>query len=218
MSHSYYSRLFEDRDHTEWHGGHDEYGFWCFRVEHPAWLVEFERLQSELQAELLDGYQRFPHITLATVGLMDEQRWTIVDQQIAQINASNVCPVNAGFGCLDSFDHSPMISVLDNEGGLEAIRRVLHAVSRGDDPDAFTPHLTLGYYSRVVLIDSVLRPLQARCVEGCTLKQLLFCTFDTRSIKGPISVKRTVKLASEAADASRWPQSNASRGSLPKEA
>jgi 2'-5' RNA ligase len=188
------SRIFEDRDHADWHGGIEEYGFWCVRIQDDVWLRGIRAIQGALGKDLLAGYSRFPHVTIHALGLMDERRWGLFQQQLAALTNAVLDPLVVSCSQLSSYDHCPILRVSCGGESMVRIRHLLHAVTRGDDMDAFDPHVTLGYYANVLDIAAVLRPLSLDPFPDHYVEEILFCTYRTNSIKGPLRVLDAVSL------------------------
>lgn len=186
-----------DIDHVEWHGGIRLYGFWCLKIEDDAWVERLNSLTSVIQARLQTGYQRFHHVTIATVGLMNAENWQIVDQQISLLQNRNCEPIDVCWKEISSYVHSPIVSVFSLNSRLLKIRALLHLISTGDDSSLFEPHITLGYYATVGIIDNINMIEEASdlvALKNLKIGNIQFCTYKTNTIKGPISVKHIIDL------------------------
>jgi len=187
----------EDRDYVEWHGGIKEYGFWCFKITNQSWLEQIEGLQKALAKDLLDEYLRFPHITVATVGLMNASRWALLEKQVAKLTANHPKAVSVFWKEASSYKQVPMVRVASDSSQLDEIRKLLHAVTRGDDQEVYDPHITLGYYASQVELDSIYAGVEEHLLFNETehlFTALHFCTYDSSSIKGSISIRKTFSL------------------------
>lgn len=203
--------VFDDRDHVEWHDGVEKYGFWCFSVSDSKWLDNIKDLQSVLSPVLQRDYLRFPHVTVATLGLMTEANWCLFEQQLEALNILSMSPVVLDWQAFSSYIHVPIIRLayqgLVQQGrGLQEhqiiqIRKQLHSISTGDDQSDYDPHITLGYYSQCLEIDTVLQRVaqhssntDIECPKSHHFNELLFCTYQTSNIKGAIEIYHRVPL------------------------
>ncbi|GLS90201.1 hypothetical protein GCM10007916_12680 [Psychromonas marina] len=187
-----------DIDFVDWHGGIQLYGFWCIKIEDDAWVDRLNRVRSIFHPYLQTGYQRFHHVTIATVGLMDAERWQVVERQVKLLRRLNCEKFNVCWEGLSSYVHSPIVSVISPDNGLSKLRDSLHLISTGDDSSVFDAHITLGYYATALSLEKV--PMGGEDVDLATLEHLKvdniqFCTYQTNTIKGPISVKYIIDLA-----------------------
>lgn len=186
-----------DIDYVEWHGGIPLYGFWCIKIEDATWLDRLHRVESAFHPYLQTGYQRFHHVTIATVGLMDVERWQVVERQVRLLRSLNGDRFELCWKNISSYAHSPMINVVSPDNALQKVRESLHSISLGDDSSVFEPHITLGYYARVLTIKDVhllgLTP-DLVALDPLKIESIQFCTYQTKSIKGPISVKYIIDL------------------------
>lgn len=189
--------ILPDRNFTEWHKGIRLYGFWCIEVNDDQWLECLSGVRTKFCPQLMADYQRFPHITIATVGLMNDDNWQIVKQQVDLLQSLKLSSVEVSWMEVSSYDHSPMVRVNDFNNDLCILRKSLHSISKGDDSSVFDPHITLGYYSKLVHLENI-QDMGKNCgisyLKHLTVNSIKFCTYETHSIKGPISVSKTVEL------------------------
>ena len=186
-----------DRDYQEWHGGIAHYGFWCIQIEDASWIDRLNCVKSSFNPYLQDGYQRFPHVTIATVGLMSDENWHVVDRQVKLLRMLKFTKIDLSWGTVSSYVHSPIVRVSSSKNYLSKVRESLHTISIGDDSSDFDPHITFGYYSSITSIDST-----EMTGKGCgilefdsvEIGEIKFCTYETHSIKGSISVQCRIDL------------------------
>lgn len=186
-----------DIDYVEWHGGVSLYGFWCIKIEDDAWIEHLNRVKAAFNPYLQTNYQRFYHITLATVGLMNSESWKVVDRQVRLLRSLNGKKIDLCWENISSYAHCPIVSVLSPDNSLSKVRASLHLISIGDDSSVFEPHITLGYYAKVASIENVqMVGLESNLIalEHLKIGSIQFCTYQTESIKGPISVKYSIDL------------------------
>lgn len=189
-----------DIDYVEWHGGVPLYGFWCIKIEDSAWIDRLNRLKSAYSPYLQADYQRCHHVTIATVGLMSEESWQVVDRQIKLLRSLNFDSIDLCWGNISSFIHSPIISVFSLDNSLSKMRESLHLISMGDDSNVFEPHITLGYYSKILSFDNthiVWEEHDLMALDHLKVESIQFCTYATDTIKGPISVKYIIDLVAK---------------------
>ncbi|HHS92165.1 MAG TPA: hypothetical protein ENK82_02345 [Campylobacterales bacterium] len=191
------AEVFEDRDHVAWHQGIKTYGFWCFKINNPSWLEKIKALQHALAPQLMDDYMRFPHITVATVGLMHRENGKLAKQQVSRLLEDTPKVVSLSWQEASSYKHVPIIRLKTNSLTLEEIRKRLHGITRGDDTSLYDPHITLGYYAFPVELSSVYKNLERELLENSSehfFNELHFCTYETSSIKGSLKIRNTIKL------------------------
>lgn len=186
-----------DRDYTEWHGGIPCYGFWCVQIEDRAWLDRLDGVCLAFEPDLQTGYQRFTHITIATVGLMHDENRQLVERQIAHLHRLALSPIELHWESIGSYTHSPIVRVSSTQQPLLKIRQALHTISVGDDSADYDPHITLGCYDKVTSVSQsqlTERAFVADTLQPLEISKLLFCTYQTQSIKGPITVEFEIDL------------------------
>jgi 2'-5' RNA ligase len=179
-----------ERNYVEWHGGITQYGFWCVEIEADNWLQRLKSTTTAFSGYLQAGYQRFPHITIATVGLMDEVNWDIVEQQCALLQALNLPKITLCWQGVASYQHCPIISVTSENNSLLSLRDSLLSVSSVDNTANFDAHITLGYYAKNRLIEDIEQyENEALQIPASPLliHNIKFCTYQTDTIKGPIN-------------------------------
>ncbi|MDR0477207.1 MAG: hypothetical protein LBH14_04640, partial [Desulfobulbaceae bacterium] len=62
----------ELRDFSEWHQGIRHYGFWCLLIDDPPWQRVIASAQAQMAPFLHPGYERQPHVTLFSCGLLTD--------------------------------------------------------------------------------------------------------------------------------------------------
>ncbi|MBM7123955.1 2'-5' RNA ligase family protein [Dyella flava] len=185
----------ELRDYPEWHRGRTRYGVWMIPVDDPALLDYIASVQDRLADMLYPMSQRQAHLTVFVCGfecpecVMDDD---FSQQQLqAQINALHLA---RGTSCElplaspDSFASAAFIPVGDPQGRLATWREMLARESREVRQAAYTPHITLGLYRRVVPAEIVrqrLNEIEAPAVS-LRVESLHYTTFDVRQQFGPL--------------------------------
>lgn len=188
-----------DRDYREWHGGITLYGLWCIQIEDDAWIDRLSCVRSSFNPYLQDEYQRFPHVTVATVGLMSDENWHVVDCQMKLLQRLRFTKIDLSLDSVSSYVHSPIVRVSSSKNYLSRIRENLHLISIGDDSGDFDPHITLGYYSSITSIDNT-HIMAKECdileLNSVEIGEIYFCTYETKSIKGSLSIQSKIELGS----------------------
>ncbi|PKF61560.1 hypothetical protein CW745_09515 [Psychromonas sp. psych-6C06] len=192
------TKVLADIDHVEWHRGVKDYGFWCIKIEDGAWLERLNKLESAFRPHLQANYQRFFHVTIATVGLMDSDKWKTVERQMRLLHRANDNNIELCWRGVASYAHCPIVSVYSAKNGVSKIRKLLHSISQGDDSHVFEPHITLGYYAKEVTIDNletVAGKSNALPLDSLIIKKIQFCTYETHNIKGPITSQFNIAIS-----------------------
>ena len=194
------TEVLADIDYVEWHGGVRLYGFWCIQIEEDAWVDRLNSVKSAFHPYLQTDYQRFYHVTIATVGFMNAESWKVVERQVRLLSSLNGEKIDLCWENISSYAHCPVVSVSSLDNSLSKVRESLHSISIGDDSSVFEPHITLGYYSKVLTIENIhmvgLEPDLA-ALDHLNVGSLQFCTYETDSIKGPISIKHIIELVAK---------------------
>jgi 2'-5' RNA ligase len=186
-----------ERNYVEWHDGISQYGFWCIEIEEDNWLQHLKSITDAFSGDLQADYQRFPHITIATVGLMDDANWDIVQRQHALLQALNLPKIMLCWQGVASYQHCPIIKVTSENKSLLALRDSLLSISSVDNTPIFDAHITLGYYAKSRLIENIEQygnEDQYIPVSPLLIHNVKFCTYQTDTIKGPINVNKVIEL------------------------
>ncbi|CAH0990373.1 hypothetical protein SIN8267_00465 [Sinobacterium norvegicum] len=190
----------QDRNFVEWHGGIKHYGFWAIIIQNRPWENLFNAASDHIQGLTLKGYRRQPHITISSSGLLDPKHFSKeqFEQQYEALIQADIAAFTLTANSLNSFAGSPYISIDDQQGGLSAIRRVLHSIIEEDSPATeYTPHITLGLYDEAFncpLVVECLERFEPRSVADLYVDKIAFCSYETDSIQGPLVVIDSVRL------------------------
>jgi 2'-5' RNA ligase len=187
----------EDRDFREWHQGIAEYGVWVILIENPAWELACDNAARRLAPFLHKHYLRQPHITIAPCGLMHPDHFSETDlqRQMHALNSTQPCSLRISATKLNSFASAPFIQVDDASNHLASMRRTL--LPDEDGSEQFTPHVTIGLYRDCFptkLLAQELWQLGIPVLPTIEVRELLFCTYQTHDIKGPLSIQRRFPL------------------------
>ena len=188
-----------DRDFVKWHGGIAHYGFWAIVVDDPNWLKFFDAACSQVRHFIHPGYQRLPHITIIACGLFAETHFSPqhLAGQLTALNEAMFPPFSLKAGSLNSFTSAPYITVEESTGTLNQIRRLLSSISEEDKPDQYQPHITLGLYRDAfdtLQVAKCLRGFQYTPIKPMLVTELVFCSYETKNVQGPVNVLERVKL------------------------
>lgn len=185
----------EDRDFHEWHQGVTHYGLWAFIIKDEEWTNCLSNLQKKLSMYLHDEYQRQPHITVFTCGLLPDGIQTKeIDRQAQEINKLAIKPFLMEFESFHSFLNCPALRVRFPDNSLTRIRTSLNNILKEDRVAPVEPHATIGLYNGIYSIPEIFARAQDTPV---TLKPLLineisYCVYETKSIKGPLQIINSV--------------------------
>lgn len=175
----------QDRDFTDWHGGIPHALAWVLDVddEHARQLVAAGR--QRLGSLLLPRYERQPHVTVAFVGLADDDGWRRVDADIDALRGLCTGPVTTTATGWDTFPMVPHL-VLAGDWLVRANDLLTRDAPPGHAMD-YRPHLTLGHYAGVGPQSQPLARLNGLATEGSwTAGELCLVRFATADIAGPL--------------------------------
>lgn len=186
----------EDRDFREWHQGIAEYGVWVIMIENPLWKLACDNAARRLAPFLHKHYLRQPHITIAPCGLMHPDHFSETDlqRQMHVLRSVQPCRFSLSATRLNSFASAPFIQVEGQSDHLAGIRSML--LPEGE-AEHFTPHVTIGLYRDrfpTKLLAQELWQLGIPALPAIEVRELLFCTYQTHDIKGPLSIQRRFPL------------------------
>lgn len=183
-----------DRDFREWHQGREYYAIWAIEINAPSWQACLKKARQHMQDYLLPGTPRCAHITLFTLGFVDDLHYQRnIQRQIQAINEAELQPFELELGAINSFSSAPYFNVLDPEAGLEKIRTRL-ATSQYEDRFApYTPHLTIGLYNNEYPcreIRSVMSALDPLPTETIRVNKISLMHYATSSIMSPLMTQQ----------------------------
>lgn len=189
----------ELRDFYEWHKGVEYFGFWAIEVSGSDCLKKIRLHRDYLSERLHSGYLRQPHITLALEGLLKDSPSLkpSIRKSIRQLEASKLSAFPLQLASCNSFATCPYLEVTDPKGYLNTIRSCLNSDEHEQNPKAYTPHVTLGFYNEAhdtSRIAEELSGIQSQDIEF-TVDEIVFAQYRTREIQGPYQVLHRIKLA-----------------------
>jgi hypothetical protein len=191
------------RDYVEWHRGRTTYGLWLVELGTEEISQKVEAAQEHLSDFLLKPYHRQPHVSIFICGFLADALSFDDDYSTEQLHVhaewlhnADIKPFVIEVGRLNSFASAPFLEVHDLDHGIERVRSVLSATTKEIGSSSFTPHVTVGLYSRAfqsrVVVEkiSTFQSLPIRL----TIEQLTFATYDAREIAGALTRKHSVTL------------------------
>jgi 2'-5' RNA ligase len=195
------------RDFTEWHRGRPHYGLWALMLDRDEISGAVTAAQRHLGDQLLPGYRRQPHITVALGGFpcatarhADDYPQASFTAALAALRTAAPQPFTLEIGGLASFTSAPFLAVDDVDGGIAALRRALltsdPAEERGRAGE-YVPHLTVGLYAGEYDCATVADRLAAfpapqLRVDVC---RLAFVRYDSADVGGPLTTAAEYVLA-----------------------
>lgn len=192
------------RDYSDWHQGRGRYAVWILDTPCEPVNTRFCTAKAHLSDFLFKPYLRSPHISVFICGfpcntrkLGDDYPAAYMKGHIKDLRQARLKPFEIEIGGINSFTSAPYLSVSDVESGIAAVRDLLS--SRGDEIRfaPYTPHLTLGLYSRAFHTRQVTarmsafadtRPIRWR------IRHLRLATYSAVEIAGPLRTEQTVHL------------------------
>lgn len=185
----------QDRDFRDWRGDHEHALAWVMRVEQPDAAEQLERARTHLDGLLLPRYQRQPHVTVGFAGLLGEGGYTAAHlaADVERLRSLVDGPLRLRATGWGSF---PMVPFLGVEcAWLHRANGVLTAGLAAEHRTQYRPHLTVGHFSVVVPIVSVLERLAPLPVSGhWQATALSLVRFDAADIAGPLTVEGELDL------------------------
>lgn len=187
------------RDFPEWHKGIKHYGFWAIEVSSNACREEIDKHKAYFADKLHPGYSRQPHITLVASGLLSDTHFnqTLIIKQVKQLTENAIKVFSLQLSHCNSFSVCPYLSVFDSQGKLNAIREYLTKTAEKNNPDDYTPHVTLGFYDKAYATTDIVKKItdfDSKDIEF-TVKEIVFAQYETKDVQGPYQVLHRIKLA-----------------------
>lgn len=187
-----------DRNFAEWHQGRPRYAFWAITLDKPTVRQRVHDLQTQLSYWLLPDYERQPHVTLQVCGFpnhiaksdddYDMRHFTL---QILRLRQRAPKPFDIEIGGLSSFSSAPFLHVGDAQQYIAAFNESLSTTPARDKVENFIPHLTIGLYRCAwpkALVGQALDACECDEPLVCRITRLSLMTYETHTIKGPLSV------------------------------
>jgi len=146
---------------------------------------------------LLPRYERQPHVTVAFVGLADEDAWRRVDSDVAVLRELCTGPVTMRATCWGTFPMVPHLVL-----ACEWLVRANHALTDDAPPEHamdYVSHLTIGHYAGVwPQSEPLARLCDLGTVGAWTCGELHLVRFATADIAGPLEVVGRLDLTTGA--------------------
>lgn len=188
-----------DKNFIEWHQNIPYYGFWAFKINDKSWLNKTLEYQKILSPYLIENYQRQIHITLFTCGLTqfskDDQ--LKLDEQLSHIKSLNLEAFSLSIKEFSSYAGSPILLPNIQTEVINQLRQTLTTFHHEDRTQEFQAHITLGLYNQTVSFHQIfqlVKGISLKKINPIVVDEVHYCLYDTRSIKGPIQFKASVKL------------------------
>lgn len=198
----------ERRDFVEWHLGRAPYVFWALDVDTPAVAERVASHARRLAPWLLGSYLRQPHITLDICGfpsprpaLADEFGSDLLASQLAALRVARPQAFAIELGRPASFRSAPYLSVADQQGGIDGLRRCLAVDGQHRLFGDYVPHVTIGLFAKTMPFAEVMACLDgARSSEVLTVKvdRLSLMSYAPAEIGGRLECLADYRLASGA--------------------
>jgi len=187
------------RDFPEWHKGIKHYGFWAIEVSSKACHDEIDKHKAYFADKLHPGYSRQPHVTLAASGLLSDTHCNqaLIIKQVKQLNENAIKAFSLKLSHCNSFSVCPYLSVLDPQNNLNAIRECLSKTAEKNNPENYTPHVTLGFYDKAYATTDIVNKMSnfdSKDIEFM-VKEIVFAQYETKDVQGPYQVLHRIKLA-----------------------
>lgn len=187
----------ENRDYGFWHRGRKRFAAWGIDIRNPAVEFRFDKARACMAEFLFEPYLRQPHITLLVCGFLRKTEEFIDDygseklrSHIQDLHQAQIKPFEINIGGLNSFAAAPFLEVIDIEGGLERIRKILGASDYETGPREYVPHLTTGLYAGAFHTKQVAEKISElrRCpLIPHTVDRIKLLTYSAFELAGPLS-------------------------------
>ena len=188
----------ELRDFPEWHKGTKYFGFWAIEVSTPACQDKIRMYQEHLSNKLHTHYLRQSHITLLASGLLSNNNFhqDLINKQIEQIKKSNIKSFPLQLSSCNSFYTCPYLQICDPLSKLNSIRECLNNTSEENNPNKYTPHVTLGFYNKAYKTADIVKEINNLCSHDIefVVNEIVFARYETKDIQGPYQVMHRIKL------------------------
>jgi len=190
-------------DHPDWHHGRQDYSVWLIELGGAKASQKIAAAREHLSPFLITPYQRQPHITIFVCGFLADAPWYDDDYSPEQLERhahllkeSAVRPFIVEIGGLNSFASAPFLEVADQEGGLGRVRELLSAAGKEIGRSTYTPHITVGLYSRAFPSSMVIERISSFPKDPCrlTVDRITFATYQARETAGALTYRYAVAL------------------------
>lgn len=194
------------RDPVEWRRGRTTYGLWLVALGTEEISKKVETAREHLSDFLLMPYHRQPHVSIFICGFPAEAATFDDDYSTEQFHGHTellykaaIKPFVIEVGGLNSFASAPFLEVRDLDNGIGRVRAVLSTTTQEIGRTSFTPHVTVGLYSRAFqsrIVAERISTFQGKPIS-LFVERLTFATYEAREIAGTLTGKHTVILQSE---------------------
>jgi 2'-5' RNA ligase len=190
-------------DHPDWHHGRQDYSVWLIELDGMEVSQKIAAAREHLSPFLIMPYRRQPHITIFVCGFLADAPQYDDDYTAGQferhthlLKDTAVRPFIVEIGGLNSFASAPFLEVVDQEGGLGRVRALLSATGKEIGRSAYTPHITVGLYSRAFPGSMVSERIFSFPKDPCrlTVDRITFATYQARETAGALTYKYAVAL------------------------
>ena len=195
-----------DQDHPEWHRGRKVYAVWLIDAGQEEICKQVAVAQEHLSGFLVKPYRRQPHVTLFVCGFLADTRRFDDDysacqfrEQTQSLRDANVPPFFIEIGGLNSFSSAPFLEVNDLEGGINRVRTALSAITEEIGRTSFTPHVTVGLYSKAFSSEVVARKIATfpNKPVTCKVERITFAAYEAQESAGALTYGSEVALLAE---------------------
>jgi len=188
----------ELRDFHEWHKGIEHFGFWAIEVTGSDCLEKIRSHQEYLSDRLHPGYLRQPHITLALAGLLKDAPSLApsIIKNIEQLEAANLRAFPLQLARCNSFATCPYLEIADPNGYLNSVRSCLASAEHKQNPNTYTPHVTLGFYNQAHPTSRIVEELSGILLPDIEfmVDEIVFAQYKTKDVQGLYEVLHRIKL------------------------
>jgi len=190
-------------DHPDWHHGRQDYSVWLIEIDGMGASQKVAAAREHLSPFLITPYRRQPHITLFVCGFLADAPRYDDDYSAGQferhahlLKESDARPFTVEIGGLNSFASAPYLEVADQEGGLGRVRALLLSTGKEIGRSVYTPHITVGLYSKTFPGSMVIERLSSFPKYPCrlTVDRITFATYQAREMTGALTYKYAVAL------------------------
>ena len=186
------------RDFHEWHLGRPRYAVWAIDVDVPEVQQLLAAAKEHLEAFLIEGYCRQPHITLSLCGFLSEKRGGTTDDfdlvsfeaQVSALRQLNLRPFEIQLTSLSSFSLAPFFHVRDADNSLFRLHHCLREFAYKNNHAEYSPHVTVGLYSGVWPVDVVISRMDSFMSVQPTkflINSISLMTYQTSEIGGRLT-------------------------------
>jgi 2'-5' RNA ligase len=190
-------------DYPDWHHGRQDYSVWLIELGGREAFQKIAAAREHLSPFLITHYRRQPHITIFVCGFLadaprydDDYTAGQFDLHAHLLNETAVKPFTVEIGGLNSFASAPFLEVSDADGGLDRVRALLLSTGKEIGRIAYTPHITVGLYSKAFPSSMVSERISSFPKDPCrlTVDRITFATYQAREMAGALTYRYAVVL------------------------